>query len=85
MRPIRIGSPTAGNEQQFVLDALRDIEMASNETTDEIYDGVVVTGLTQALELRTLDVGSATLSDLVRVVATIIADHKKRGAYRSDV
>ena len=85
MRPIRIGSPTAGNEQQFVLDALRDIELASNETTDEIYDGVVVTGFTKALELRTLNVGTTTLSDLVRVLATIIVDHQKRGAFRTDV
>ena len=85
MRPIRIGSPTAGNEQQFVLDALRDIEMASNETTDEIYDGVVVTGLTTALELRTLNVGSAKLQVLFSVLANIIFDQHNRGEFRTDV
>lgn len=74
------GSPLAGQELQWLMNAVRDIEQASEEDVAIIADNFTVNNL--VTQTRTLDASTATLADLVAVFATFLTDIKKRGANR---
>jgi hypothetical protein len=65
-------------EGKFVLGALRDIERASYESDPALI--ATDFSVTNFTETRTLDVGTATLTDLKNFVATFIYDMQRGGA-----
>lgn len=77
---MRAVSPIVGNDLQSVANKVRELATASQEVTEEIFDPVAVTNLTT--KQYTLDVSTATLADVVKVLATIITDMKNRGTKR---
>lgn len=86
MRRISFGNPPVSVLQaepamRFVLESLREIEKASLVgDAGEAADGFTLANFT---ELRTLDVGTATLTDVANVLATFLSDLKKRGQKRT--
>ncbi len=79
MRPVRFGTPLPGQELRFILDALHDIERASQEDALTIADDFVVTN---AVELREINTATCTLAQLAQFVATLVDDFQKRGQNR---
>ena len=77
-----LGSPPTSSKpiepfDRFVLEGLREIERASFENdTSEIADGYT---LSNFIETRTLDVSTATLTDVKNVLATLLFDMQNRG------
>lgn len=82
MRPVNlIGSPS-GNPSEWFEDALREIERASQEAdVGQIADAYTIAH-PPASPVRTLDVSTASLADLVAFVATLVLDLKARGVSR---
>lgn len=83
MRPVDFGSPPVNPEGQrlWYEAALRQIEEASREDALIISDSFTVSNHTAT---RTLDVSTATLTDVANVLATLLDDFQKRGPYRDD-
>lgn len=81
MRRVALGSPSAGNFHEWVLQALKQIERASFEDIAEVADAYTVTNLTPT---RTLDVSTATTADIAAVLGTFITDMKNRGVKRGN-
>lgn len=83
MKVLAFGMPQAGQEIPWIINALRQIERASNEDSERIFDDFTITNLAPINEVRTLDAVAATLPQLVAFVATMVSDLKKRGQNRS--
>ena len=62
--------------RRFVLNALREIEEASREETEAIFDDYTVSNFTVT---RELNASTATLSDAVNFLCTISSDLQTRG------
>lgn len=77
MRPVSLGSPLKDGDLHWMMRALREIENASYEDTSEVADAFTISGT--LTETRTLDVDSPTASNIAAVLATFIADLKRRG------
>lgn len=76
MRQLSFGSP--GPElDPWVASVLREIENASNEDAQQVFDDFTVSGTFTTT--RTLDADTATLSDLIAFVATLVSDIQKIG------
>lgn len=83
MRPVYLGGPIGDDDRlalQWVLDALREIENASQDDLADVFAGYTVTNFT---ETRTLDATAATLIDVKNVFCTLIDDLKNRGTRRN--
>lgn len=77
MRELNFGTP-AGDFERWVQQALRLIELASNEDAQQVFKTYTVTG--SFAETRTLDPATATAADIAAVLATIITDIQKTGS-----
>lgn len=79
MRRLILGSPLPikNGFEQWVKDALQQIEQATAEDIEAVISEFSVTGT--LTELRTFNAGTATATDLRNVLATMISDIKKRG------
>jgi hypothetical protein len=76
MRRLNFGAPS-GDFQKWVTDCLRQIERASGEASAErIADDFIITTLS---ERRTLDVSTASATEVAEFIGTFIAALKKRG------
>jgi hypothetical protein len=84
MKPLVLGQapPNATDKQKldWIISALRKIELASREDTDAIWDIYSYTGTLTVT--RALNVSSPTLANAVAVLSTLIDDSKKRGTHR---
>jgi hypothetical protein len=74
MRPV---SPIVGPD---LAGKVLELCQASQEVTEEVFDAVTVTNLTT--KQYTLNVSTATLADVVKVLATLITDLQHRGKTR---
>lgn len=72
-------SPPASNALPAVADKVRELCRASQQVTEEIFDPFTVSNFTIQ---RTLNGSTATLSDVVNVLCTIINDMRNRGTKR---
>lgn len=82
MRPVSFPSSVPGDSAgaiAWLLGAVRELALASQEDIAEVADAFTITNLT---ETRTLDCTGATLGDLCNVVGTLISDIHKRGTTR---
>ena len=77
---MRAVSPIVGSDLPSIAAKVRELAQASQEVTEEIFDAVTVTNLTT--KQYTLNVSTATLADVVKVLATIINDMQHRGKTR---
>lgn len=77
MRQLNFGTPPRDTEGKidWIVRALRQIESASRDNTDEIWDDYTVTNHT---DTRTFDANSTTVDELADVVGTLIDDYKNR-------
>lgn len=77
MRPLIFGAPAPGQEVQWLVDAVRQIEQASNEPdAQKTADGYEVTaGYTES---RAINPSTATTSDVAATLATFIEDLQNR-------
>jgi hypothetical protein len=81
MRPISLlGAPIKGQENNWYMNALREIERASKEENYDVADKFIIENLTTPT--YTLDVATATASDIAAVLGTLLNDMKKRGQNR---
>ncbi len=81
MRPISFHQKLPGEkDEKWMMRCLRQIEEHSNEDALPIADQFTVKPTTKT---RTLDAGTATLSDVVNFLATFIDDLQKRGKNRA--
>lgn len=85
MRKVSLSGAPSGQPQQQIAwlhNALREIERASNDNDPMIIaQNFTITGAFTTT--RTLNVATATLSDLIAVVATLISDLQKGGSSRT--
>lgn len=81
MKRLAFGSPLPKQELKWMMDSLREIERASIEDIETVVGELDVTGT--VTETRTLDVDTATATDIANFLATFISDVKKRGQKRS--
>lgn len=85
MKPLSLGHPIGNSPEaklDWIIDAIRQIELASQEETTQIFDSYSFTDT--LTETRTFDVSSATLSEIRSVLATLIDDHQRRGVNRRE-
>lgn len=80
MKKLALGNPTWPGEVAWAVRSLKTIERASFEDAETIFDDLTITGTYTAT--RTLDADTATLSDLIAFVATLVSDIQKRGQNR---
>lgn len=81
MRPISLlGAPIKGQENNWYMNALREIERASKEENYDVADKFTIENLTTPT--YTLDVATATAADIAAVLGTLLTDMKKRGQNR---
>lgn len=83
MKQLSFGSPGAGQQafQQWAQQAFQTIEQATSEDVEATLSEFSYTGtLTEA---RTFNAGTATVTEIRNVLATMISDIKKRGQKRS--
>jgi hypothetical protein len=64
-----------------IASKLREVCQASQQVTEEVADAFTLSNFTVT---RTLDVSTATLTDLKNVVATFIHDMQQRGSTRTN-
>lgn len=76
MRPINLGMLGTSNPAA----AFQEIERASQEDALVYADAMEVTGFT---ETRTLDMATASATDIGNFLATFVSDCKKRGQNRT--
>lgn len=75
-----LGAPIPGRETDWIMEALREIERASAEENYSVTDAFTVLNLGDPV--RTLDVATATATDVAKVLGTLLQDMKRRGATR---
>lgn len=83
MRPLSLGRPNTQNPEDFrkwVLAAFAEIERSAADDAFAVADDFTVTGHTPT---RTLNAGTATLTDIANVLCTFIQDLQNRGMKRS--
>lgn len=82
MRPIQISGAIGRVRDPAVVDALREIELASQEANIvDIAQAFTITGA--FTETRELEIGVSTLAETQAFIATLIADLKRGGAFRT--
>lgn len=83
MRPVNLGGRLAGQDlEEWVTRAFQEIESASREADPlDIADGFTVTNI-PAPAVTTLNVATATASDVAKFVATLIDQFQRRGSSR---
>lgn len=84
MRRIHFHSAPPSDAQgkaNWLVNAVREIEMASQEETSDVADKFTVTNA-PAGGVYTFDAATATLQDVRDVLATFLLDMKRRGATR---
>lgn len=81
MRKLALGTPARLDDAAWAVRALKQIEQASYEDAELIFDDYTITGT--FTDTRTLDVATATLADLIAFVATLVTDLQKRGQNRT--
>lgn len=85
MKPFTLPNfpPNASIEQKLnaIIEALRDIERASNEDPVEVFDAY--SSNDTATVTREINVSSPSTSNLAAVLATLVADMQRRGVKRS--
>lgn len=84
MRPVNFPStppPPSDTEAclQWILDALQEIELASQEDPSQIADAMEVSNHTPT---RSLNPAAVTLKELADFVATQVEDTRNRGSTR---
>lgn len=82
MRRVNFGMPPANikvsPELQWVLQSLKEVELASFENDPAVIaSGFEISNYT---ETRTLDVATATTTDIANVLATLLLDLRRGGA-----
>lgn len=81
MRVLVFGDPLPQDFERWATEALREIERASVEDIEAVLGEFSITGT--LTEVRTFDAGTADVTVLRNVLATMISDIKKRGQKRS--
>lgn len=81
MRKMVFGKPIPGQETQWLVNAMRKVELASYEDIEAVFDAYTISGA--YTETRTLTPSTATASDIANLIATLITDVKKRGQSRT--
>jgi len=81
MRKMVFGKPIQGQETQWLVNAIRKVELASYEDIEAVFDAYTITGA--YTETRELTPSTATTSDIANLIATLVTDVKKRGANRT--
>ena len=81
MKRLSLGSPLGADDTQWAFNALKQIEQASYEDIEGTFDDFTITGT--FTETRTLNASTATLSDVVAFIATMVSDIQKRGQNRN--
>lgn len=77
MRKLTFGSPLKPDDIAWAIRSLQQIERASREDIETVFDGLTISGT--YTDTRTLNASTATLPDLIAFVATMVSDIKKRG------
>lgn len=83
MRPIALGRPASNDPKAFerwVRECFAEVERASAEDISTLANDFSVSGHTPT---HTLDAGTATLTDAVNVLCTLISDLQNRGMKRN--
>lgn len=83
MRPVSFTSNPPDDTKgklDWIIEALREIERASNEEAQEVADRFTITNL--ATPVKTLDATTLDASDVASVLGTFINDMKRRGPNR---
>lgn len=84
MRPIFIGKPHMPDDpkafREWAMQALSEIENASQDDVAALAKDFTVSGHTAT---RTIDAGTATLSDIANAFCTFLEDLQKRGMKRN--
>jgi hypothetical protein len=75
MRPV---SPIVGNS---LADKVQELVDASQDVTEELADPFTISNL-PAAGVYTLDISTATASDVAKVLGTFLRDMKNRGTKR---
>ena len=77
MRPVHLGNPPADTEGKidWIIRALKEIEQASHDESDQFFDAFTVTNVTTT---RTFDADATTVAELADVVGTFLTDFKER-------
>lgn len=85
MRQLSFGNelPGPGGFERWARDCFREIEQAAEEDAEAIISEFQIAGA--YTETRTLTPATATLSDLVNFVATLVSDIQKGGQKRDYV
>ena len=81
MKRLALGSPTSPQDIGWAHRALKLIEQASVEDIEATITNLTISG--SYTETRTLTPSTATLSDLVNFIATMVTDIQKRGQNRT--
>lgn len=76
MRPVQLGQPANDNDKDWIRNSLFEIERASQEETEAIFDDYAVSNYTIN---RTLDVTGSTDTEFRNFLATMIIDFQNRG------
>lgn len=76
MRPV---SPIVSNDIAGLSRKVSELCLASQDVTEEVADPFTLANLTKQYAL---DVNTATIADVARVLATLINDLKQRGTHR---
>lgn len=66
--------------QKFILDALAEIERASQDDIQQVAQDFTVSNFTAT---RTLNAGTASATDVANVLCTFLNDMKNRGSKRN--
>lgn len=85
MKRLAFGAPVGSSPEAFrawAIQALKKIELASNEDIETIFQAYIVTGAFPVT--REIDVATATLSDVIAFLATLITDVKQGGPNRTE-
>ena len=83
MRPVHLqGTPQAGREADWLMDAIREIESASADADiGELADAYSIAHA-PTTPVRSLDCATATLANVRDFLGTLITDLQKRGTHR---
>lgn len=73
-----IGGPLKGQEAPWIINQLHQISSCSQQEAAAVADAYTIAN-PPPTPVRTLDLNTATLADLLAVVATIIRDLQLRG------
>ena len=82
MKRLSFGVPTGPGDTRWIVSALKLIERASAEDM-QTFIGTDYTITGSFTPTRTLNTSTATLSDLIAFVATLVQDIQKGGQHRT--